>query len=77
VYQDTDECAEGAKVTVQSGGVTVGEGVANNYSEFVVDRLDLGKEYTVTVEAEGYKAYTATVTPKASINLGTIFLEKA
>jgi Fe-S-cluster-containing dehydrogenase component len=77
VYQDTDECAEGAKVTVQSGGVTVGEGVANNYSEFVVDRLDLGKEYTVTVEAEGYKAYNATVTPEASINLGTIFLEKA
>jgi Fe-S-cluster-containing dehydrogenase component len=77
VFQDTDECAEGAQVTVQSGGVTVGEGVANNYSEFVVDKLDAGKEYTVTVEAAGYKTYSTTVTSAASINLGTIFLEKA
>ena len=55
----------------------MGEGVANNYSEFVVDKLDAGKEYTVTVEAAGYKTYSTTVTPAASINLGTIFLEKA
>jgi len=76
VFKDTDECAEGAKVTVQSGGVVVGEGVANNYSEFVVDKLDEGKEYTVTVAAEGYQPYVVTVTPSASINLGRIFLEK-
>ena len=55
----------------------MGEGAANNYSEFVVDKLDAGKEYTVTVEAAGYKAYTTTVTPSASVNLGTIFLERA
>jgi Fe-S-cluster-containing dehydrogenase component len=77
VYRDTDECAEGAKVTVSSAGVTVGEGVANNYSEFVVDRLEPGKEYVVTVEAAGYRPYTATAKPEVSINLGTIFLERA
>jgi Fe-S-cluster-containing dehydrogenase component len=77
VYKDTDECAEDATVTVQSNGVTVGEGLANNYSEFVVDRLDPGKEYVVTVEAPGYKPYTQTVTVDDSVNLGVIFLEKA
>jgi len=77
VYKDTDECAEGATVTVQSNGVTVGEGLANNYSEFVVDKLDPGKEYVVTVEAPGYKPYTQTVIVDDSINLGVIFLEKA
>jgi hypothetical protein len=76
VYRDTDECAEGAGVTVTSAGVTVGEGVANNYSEFVVDRLEPGKEYVVTVEASGYKPYATTVKPETSINLGTILLER-
>ena len=55
----------------------MGEGVANNYSEFVVDKLDAGKEYVVTMEANGYKAYTTTVTPNASVNLGTVLLERA
>jgi hypothetical protein len=77
VYKDTDECAEGATVTVQAGGATVGEGLANNYSEFVVDKLDPGKEYTVTVEAAGYRPYTQTVKVDDSINLGVILLEKA
>lgn len=77
VFKDTDECAEGAKVTVQAAGQTVAEGVANNYSEFVVDRLEPGKQYTVLVEADGYAPYSTTVTPDESVNLGTIFLEKA
>jgi Fe-S-cluster-containing dehydrogenase component len=77
VYKDTDECADGATVTVQVGGAKVGEGVANNYSEFVVDKLDPGKEYVVTVEAAGYKPNTTTVKVDDSINLGVILLEKA
>ncbi|MCL5735139.1 MAG: oxidoreductase [Actinobacteria bacterium] len=76
VYKDTDECAEGAEVTVSSGGAKVGAGLANNYSEFVIDKLEPGKEYVVTVEAKGYQPYVTTVKPEASINLGVLFLEK-
>ncbi|OFW55610.1 MAG: hypothetical protein A2133_09645 [Actinobacteria bacterium RBG_16_64_13] len=76
-YKDTDECAEGAKVTVQSGGAKAGEGVANNYGEFVVDKLGLGGRYDVTVEAPGYQAYSTAVTLDKSLNLGLIVLEKA
>jgi Fe-S-cluster-containing dehydrogenase component len=77
VYKDTDECAEGAKVTVTAAAAKVGEGLANNYSEFVIDDLDPGKEYVVTVEAGGYEPVTRTITPLESVNLGTIFLERA
>jgi len=76
VFRDVDECAEGAKVMVRAGGADIGEGAADNYGEFVVDRLEPGKEYVVTVQAAGYGAHTTTVTPASSINLGTIFLEK-
>jgi Fe-S-cluster-containing dehydrogenase component len=76
VYKDTDECAEGAKVTVMAAAAKVGEGIANNYSEFVIDDLDPGEEYVVTVEAAGYEPVTRTVTPAESVNLGTIFLER-
>jgi len=76
VFKDTDECAEGAEVSIVSAGRPAGEGVANNYGEFVVDRLDPGKEYTVTVQADGYMPYTTTVAPEESVNLGTIMLER-
>jgi Fe-S-cluster-containing dehydrogenase component len=76
-YKDTDECAEGATVTVSNGGAKVGAGVANNYGEFRVDKLEPGKEYEVKVEAGGYKPYTAKVRLDASLNLGLVLLEKA
>ena len=55
-FKDTDECADGAQVTVSTGGAVAGEGVVNNYGEFVVDKLEPGKSYTVKIEAAGYKA---------------------
>ncbi len=75
-FKDTDECAENATVTVQAGGATVGQGLVNNYGEFVVDRLDPGQEYTVTVEAPGYQACAATVSLDKSLNMGLILLER-
>jgi Fe-S-cluster-containing dehydrogenase component len=75
-FKDTDECAENATVTVQAGGATVGHGLVNNYGEFVVDRLDPGTEYTVTVEAPGYQACAATVTLEKSLNMGLMLLER-
>ena len=44
-FKDTDECADGAKVTVSADGAVAGEGVVNNYGEFVVDQLEPGKSY--------------------------------
>ena len=76
-YKDTDECAEGAKVIVADAGHSVGEGVVNNYGEFVVDRLEPGKSYTVVVTAPGYKPYSAEVPLDKSVNMGLILLEKA
>jgi len=76
-YKDTDECADGARVTVSAGGTKAGEGVANNYGEFVVDRLEPGGDYEVLVEAAGYAPYSTTVKVDKSLNLGLILLERA
>jgi Fe-S-cluster-containing dehydrogenase component len=76
-YKDTDECAEGAQVTVSSAGSQVGEAQVNNYGEFVVDELEPGGQYEVVIKAAGYKGHTARATADKSLNLGLILLEKA
>jgi Fe-S-cluster-containing dehydrogenase component len=82
VFGDTDECAESAKVTVKAGAdggaadTVVGEAVTNNYGDFYVDKLEPGREYTVTLEAPGYVPVTLTVELDASLNLGTITLAR-
>jgi Fe-S-cluster-containing dehydrogenase component len=76
-FKDTDECAEGARVTVAAAGAVAGEGVVNNYGEFVVDHLEPGKTYEVTIAAEGYRAVAKSVTLDESLNLGLVTLEKA
>jgi Fe-S-cluster-containing dehydrogenase component len=75
-FKDTDECAEGAKVTVSAGAAVVGQGAVNNYGEFVVDELEPGKSYEVKIEAAGYKAVAKTVTLDESLNLGLVMLER-
>ena len=65
------------EITVSSGGALVGEGLVNNYGEFVVDKLEPGKDYEVKIEAAGYKAVAKTVTLAESLNLGLVLLEKA
>jgi Fe-S-cluster-containing dehydrogenase component len=74
--KDTDECAENATVRVQAGGATIGQGLVNNYGEFVVDGLEPGAESTVRVEAPGYRAHAATVRLDKSLNMGLILLER-
>jgi len=80
VFEDTDECAEGAKATVVAGGTAdgpvVGEAVANNYGDFYVDRLEPGRDYLLTVKAPGYRPVTSVVKLEASLSLGTITLAK-
>jgi Fe-S-cluster-containing dehydrogenase component len=76
-YADTDECADGARVAVTQAGTMVGEGLVNNYGEFVVDRLLPGGSYDVAIKAAGYKPYSATVTLGKALNLGLVLLERA
>jgi hypothetical protein len=66
--------ADAAGATV--AGATVGEAVASNYGDFYVDKLEPGREYTVTVSAPGYVPVTSTVRLDKSLNLGTIVLAK-
>ncbi len=51
--------------------------MVNNYGEFVVDHLEPGKSYDVTIAAEGYKAVSRTVTLDESLNLGLVMLDRA
>jgi hypothetical protein len=75
-YQDTDECAEGATLTVSRGGVKAGEGTANNYGEVIVDRLEPGADYEITLNAADYKPYTTAVKLEESLNIGLVLLKK-
>jgi Fe-S-cluster-containing dehydrogenase component len=77
VYGDSDECAKGATMTVERAGRSVGAAVSDNYGQVLVDKLELGTEYAVTVVAAGYKPAVMAVKPAESVNLGTVVLEKA
>jgi len=75
VFGDTDECGEGAKVTLE------GEGEdrvvkANNYGDFEFDGLSGDKAYGVRVEQGGYKTYKTEVKTQTDAYLGDIVLTK-
>ncbi len=79
VLQDTDECAEGAKVTLagQSGSVTR-EAVTNSYGDFKIDNLEEGSgRYTLKIERAGYEVKTMEIGLTTSCNAGVIFLQPA
>jgi len=76
VFADTDECAEGAKVTLKSGGTTVAEAATDNFGDFLIDGLELAKDYEVAVTTGGYKPVARAVSLDKSLNIGSIFLEK-
>jgi Fe-S-cluster-containing dehydrogenase component len=76
VCRDTDENADGATAVVVLAGQKVGEATSNNYGDFVVDELEPGKEYTLTVSAAGYMPATVTVRLDKSQSLGSLFLDK-
>ena len=75
-YKDSDECSEGARLTASREDTKVGEGLANNYGEVLVDRLEPGFEYEISIEARGYKPFTTMVKINESINIGLVLLEK-
>lgn len=75
-YADTDECAEGALVTVAVGGAKVGEARTNNYGDVRIDGLEPGGEYEVAVEAPGYRPVALKATLDVGRNLGLVLLER-
>ena len=77
VCADTDECAKGAAMTVELAGRDVGAATSDTFGEVLVDKLEPGKEYAVRIEAAGYTSAAMTAKLDASLNLGTVFLEKA
>jgi hypothetical protein len=77
VFGDTDECAEGATVTVLRDGSQAGRGTADIFGEVKIDHLTPGREYVVKIEADGYQPAEMTVQVDASLNAGTVVLQKA
>ena len=74
--QKTDECAEGAKVTLLKGEKTaVAETFTNNYGDFKFEGLpSKGGNYRLEIEYGELKKKGVDVTMKDSVTLGTIFL---
>jgi Fe-S-cluster-containing dehydrogenase component len=74
--QDTDECAEGAKITLRKGAKkAVDKTVTNNYGDFKIDNLEeKSGKYVLEVAYKGYEKKTVEVDVMRSVNLGTIFL---
>ena len=77
VFKDSNECAEGVVAAVTLDGKAVGEATTNNYGDFLIDLLEPGKRYSVTLRASGYKPATVAAALSESVNLGTISLERA
>jgi Fe-S-cluster-containing dehydrogenase component len=75
-FADTDECAQGATVTVKRDGAPAGEAVVNNYGEFTVERLEPGATYQVTIAAPGYQAHAAGVTLEESLTMDLVMLQR-
>jgi Fe-S-cluster-containing dehydrogenase component len=76
VFGNTDQCGEGAKVTLQGKGekrVTK----ADNYGDFEFEGLKTDKTYGVKVECAGYKPFETDVTTKVDVYLGDIVLTKS
>jgi Fe-S-cluster-containing dehydrogenase component len=76
VFGNTDQCGEGAKVTLQGKGekrVTK----ADNYGDFEFDGLKADKTYGIKVESAGYRPYETEVNTKVDVYLGDIVLRKS
>ena len=76
VLGDKDECAEGVKVSLEGAGEkkTV---LTDNYGDFEFEGLTADKNYTVRVEAPGYRKQQFEVKTNVDIYLGDIVLVKS
>jgi len=75
VFGDSDQCGEGAKVSLEGEGEKK-TAMADNYGDFDFEGLDSDKAYKVSVEAAGYKGQQFNVKTNIDVYLGEIILEK-
>lgn len=76
VYEDLNECAEGASVVLKGPHGKEMRTKANAFGDFEFDGLAPGK-YSVQAKAPGYKAQQVSFELKTNQYLGTLNLEKA
>jgi Fe-S-cluster-containing dehydrogenase component len=73
--KNTDECANGAKVTLYQGAKALETVKTNNYGDFKIDSLEENSgEYSLEIEYSGYKTQKVKVDLKNSISIGTVLL---
>jgi len=79
VNGSTDECFEGAAVTLKdtASGATMST-TTNNYGDFEFEGLDGGKTYSLTIQASGYTTITQdSIVLKTDTYLGELVLRKS
>jgi Fe-S-cluster-containing dehydrogenase component len=73
VYGDTDECAEGATVTLSGNGQKMTT-KTSLFGDFEFEGLADNTDYTVKVEAKGYKPKELSAKTTTDVYLGVIML---
>lgn len=77
VFADTDECAGGVRVVLNSHDNTESsETVTNNFGDFEFEDLKADTDYQLKFEAEGYHPLEVTENTADDVYLGEVFLEK-
>jgi Fe-S-cluster-containing dehydrogenase component len=75
IYGDIDECASGITAKLVADG-TVQETKTNGFGEFEFEGLDDNADYTVKIEAPGYKPKSLKTKTQKDTYLGEIVLRK-
>jgi len=73
VFGDTDQCGEGATITLEGGGALL-ETRADNYGDFEFEGLEASTDYTVRVSAPGYADAELTTRTYEDVYVGEIIL---
>ncbi len=75
VLQDNlGECAEGVKVSLSGGGVSL-ETKTDLYGDFEFEGLEKNEQYQIDIAADGYAARQIAFMTRKDVNLGEIVLE--
>ncbi len=77
VDEARDECAEGVTAVVSLDGREIGRATTDNYGTFLIDKLEPGREYVLTLEGAGYQSLSAPVKLGESVTLGALSLRRA
>jgi Fe-S-cluster-containing dehydrogenase component len=75
IFGDTDECAVGLKVILTGNGANV-ESITDDFGDFEFEGLADNTEYTLKIEADGYKPKTVKAKTSNDLSLPEIVLKK-